>query len=152
MKKIVTKPNIGKRILAGLMDYGIIFTFTYVFAGTFGEPNIDGGYTVDGLPMLIPIGFWVIMIIGIEQFFGATLGNYLLDLKPISINGVQEELTIIQSFKRHLVDLIDMFFFGLIGIMIIKNTEMNQRLGDLWAKTIVVNMKEYKELNNIKTE
>ena len=151
MKKIDTKPNIGKRILAGLMDYAIIFTFTYVFAATYGEPNIDGGYTVEGLPMLIPMGFWGIMIIGIEQLFGATLGNYLLDLKPISINGVQEELTIVQSFKRHLVDLIDMFFFGLIGIMIIKNTEMNQRLGDLWAKTIVVNMKEYKELNNITT-
>jgi uncharacterized RDD family membrane protein YckC len=152
MRKIKTKPNIGKRILAGLMDYAIIFTFTYIFAATYGEPNIDGGYTVEGLPMLIPIGFWGIMIVGIEQFFGATLGNYLLDLKPISINGIQEELTIVQSFKRHLVDLIDMFCFGLIGIMIIKNTEMNQRLGDLWAKTIVVNMKEYIELNKITTE
>ena len=152
MRKIETKPNIGKRILAGLMDYAIIFTFTYIFAATYGEPNIDGGYTVEGLPMLIPIGFWGIMIVGIEQFFGATLGNYLLDLKPISINGIQEELTIGQSFKRHLVDLIDMFCFGLIGIMIIKNTEMNQRLGDLWAKTIVVDMNEYKELNKITTE
>jgi uncharacterized RDD family membrane protein YckC len=31
-----------------------------------------------------------------------------------------------------------MFFFGLIAILTIKNTEKNQRLGDLWAKTVVV--------------
>ena len=31
-----------------------------------------------------------------------------------------------------------MFPFGLIGVITIKNTEKHQRLGDLWAKTIVV--------------
>ncbi|WP_281013643.1 hypothetical protein [Psychroflexus torquis] len=31
-----------------------------------------------------------------------------------------------------------MFLFGLIGILTIKNSEKNQRLGDMWAKTSVV--------------
>jgi len=37
-----------------------------------------------------------------------------------------------------LLDPIDMFFFGLIGIVTIKNTDKNQRLGDIWGNTIVV--------------
>jgi len=42
------------------------------------------------------------MTVGLEQFFGATLGN------------------------------------GIVGIITIKNSEFNQRLGDMWAKTVVV--------------
>ena len=54
----------------------------------------------------------------------------------------------IQSFKRHLLDPIDMSMFGLIAIIIIKNTNYNQRLGDLWAKTIVV--KNNKDSNEVR--
>jgi len=142
-----TEPNIGNRILAGIVDYLIIYTFFFVYVYSFGEPNEDGGYSVNGLPALIPILFWGIMTVGIEQFFGATLGNLLVGLKPISIrkssdnstfSGTDEKLTFGQSLKRHLLDPIDMFFFGLIGIVTIKNTDRNQRLGDIWGNTIVI--------------
>ena len=39
-----------------------------------------------------------------------------------------------------------MFFFGLVGIITIKNTDKNQRVGDLWAKTIVVPIKSLTEI------
>jgi hypothetical protein len=80
------------------------------------------------------------MTVGLEQWLGATLGNSLVGLKPISIrkltndsglNKTAEKLTFAQSLKRHSLDLIDMFFFGLIGIITIKNTDRNQRLGDI---------------------
>ena len=79
------------------------------------------------------------MTIGLELCFGATLGNLIVGLKPIPINNDGNEIGFTQSFKRHFLDMIDMFCFGLVAYIAIKNTEKNQRLGDLWAKTVVVN-------------
>ena len=92
---------------------------------------------INGFPALLPVFFWFIMTVGLEQWNGKTIGNLLVGLKPISINGNNEKLTMIQSIKRHVLDPIDMFFFG-IGAIIINKTGKNQRLGDIWAKTIVV--------------
>ena len=78
------------------------------------------------------------MTVGLEQWFGASLGNSLAGLKPISISGFSKKLTFGQSLKRHLFDPIDMFFFGLIGIVTLRNTTQNQRVGDIWAKTTVI--------------
>jgi len=89
------------------------------------------------------------MTVGLEIGFGATLRNSLVGLKPIPKNGTNRKLTFGEAFKRHLLDPIDMFFFGLVGIITIKNTDLNQRVGDLWAKTIVVPIKS---LNELKTE
>jgi uncharacterized RDD family membrane protein YckC len=86
--------------------------------------------------------FWLIMTVGLEIGFGATIGNSLVGLKAIPKNGINRKLTFGESFKRHLLDPIDMFFFGLIGIITIKNTDKNQRLGDIWGNTIVVKTSE----------
>ena len=148
--ELKTKPNIGNRILAGIIDYFIIFAFFFIYIYTFGEPDSEGGYTVNGLPGLVPILFWGIMTVGFEQWFGATLGNLLVGLKPISVKKERDQQTFGnyldnptfgQSFKRHLLDPIDMTFFGLVGIVIIKNTELNQRVGDIWGKTAVIENK-----------
>ena len=129
---------IGDRIVAGLVDYILIFSFLFYFAYEFGEPNSEGGYTLSGIFALAPILFWFMMTVGMELLFKATLGNLLVGLKVVSLNEEYDELTFGQSFKRHLVDLIDMSFFGLVGILLIQKTEKNQRLGDLWANTTVV--------------
>ena len=133
-----TKPNLRNRFLAALIDYSIIYIFFFVYVYAFGEPNDEGGYSVNGFLGLPPIVFWGIMTVGLEQWFEATLGNLIVGLKPISIRGFTKRLTFAQSLKRHLLDPIDMFFFGLIAIITIKNTDQNQRLGDIWANTIVL--------------
>jgi len=152
--ELKTVPNIGKRILAGIVDYLIIYIFFFIFLFAFGKPDSEGELAVSGLPALGPILFWGIMTIGLEQWFGATLGNSLVGLKPVSIrkstdnstfSGTNEKLTFGQSLKRHLLDPIDMFFFGLIGIITIKNTDKNQRLGDIWGNTIVVKTSKLKK-------
>jgi len=151
--ELKTVPNIGKRILAGIVDYLIICIFYFIFLLTFGEPDSKGELYLNEL-LVVPILFWGIMTIGLEQWFGATLGNFLARLKPISISksndnstfsGTDEKLTFGQSLKRHLLDPIDLFFFGLIGIITIKKTDKNQRLGDIWGKTIVVKTSELKK-------
>ena len=141
MNDIKTKPYIRLKIISCIIDYGIIFTITFLFIMNYGEPNLEGEYELKGKLALIPILFWAIMTIGLEFWFGATLGNSIVNLKPISLNENQK-ITFSQSFKRHFLDGIDMFMFGLIAYIIIKNTEKNQRLGDLWAKTMVVKITE----------
>ena len=137
MKNNIPKTNLGKRFLAGLIDYSIIFTFFYFFVYSFGQPNDEGGYTVNGILALVPVVFWFAFIVLLEVLFDATLGNSIMGLKPKSLIKNNGELSFSQSLKRHLLDPIDMFLFGLIGIITIKNTDRNQRLGDIWAKTIV---------------
>ncbi len=136
--KIRTEPNTVLRFIAGLIDYVIIFFGTLFLIYFLGEPTEDGGLALIGLFSYLPILFWLFMTVGIEISLGATLGNSIVRLKPIPKSGTNRKLTFGESFKRHLLDPIDMFFFGLVGIITIKNTDLNQRVGDLWAKTIVV--------------
>ncbi len=142
MTEIKTNPNIILRILAGLIDYGIIYAFTFFMVFNFGEPNDEGGQSLNGFMALIPVGFWLIMTVVLESGLGGTLGNSILGLKVIPENGQDRKLDFGESLLRHLVDPIDMFlFFGVFGILIILKTPKNQRLGDLWAGTIVVKTK-----------
>ena len=136
-KKIVTKPNLQRRIFAGLIDYGVILLVFGLFHYFFGYADDEGNHSLRGLPALSFLLFWAFWTIGSEQIFGVTLGNYLNELEVVSILS-EPDLTFAQSFKRHFLDIFDLWLFGLPGILFIKNTKYNQRLGDLWAKTIVV--------------
>jgi uncharacterized RDD family membrane protein YckC len=138
MSEYVTKPNLFKRFISGLIDYMLVYAFFFAFIYSFGKQNDTGSYTVTGILTFIPIIFWFALIVLTEAFFGATLGNSIMGLKPKSLTKNNGELRFSQSIKRHLLDPIDMFPFGLIGIITIKNTDKNQRLGDIWAKTIVI--------------
>lgn len=137
-EKIATKPNLRKRIFAGLIDYSLMFGMSVVMFIYFGEET-STGYKLEGFPALTTSLIWCFYMIGFELKFGGTLGNLVFDLQVVSIrDNSTSSLTFGQSFKRHLVDLLDIWFFGLLGILLIKNTKYNQRLGDLWAKTIVI--------------
>ena len=131
-----------KRIFAGLIDYTLLCGVTVVMFVYFGK-KIENGYELTGFPALLNALIWFGYLIGFELKFGGTLGNLLFDLKVISIkDNSTTSLTFGQSFKRHFVDMLDLWLFGLLGILLIKNTTYNQRLGDLWAKTIVIDTKD----------
>jgi len=132
-------PNkfITKRIIAGIIDYTVIFSATFIYISQFGELNSEGAYSVNGIKTIPVFLFWLIYICGIETILNSTLGNYIVKLKPIDLK-TGRNITFKQSFLRHIVDIIDMQFLGLVAIIIIKNSSENQRLGDLLAKTKVV--------------
>jgi uncharacterized RDD family membrane protein YckC len=140
-ENISTKTNLWKRIFAGLIDYSLMFGILYVICIYFGE-DTGNGYKLEGFPAFTVILIWFSYMIGLELSFGGTLGNLMFDLKVISIHPKKTSLTIDQSFKRHFFDILEMWPFGILGILLIKNTKHNQRLGDIWAKTIVIDTKD----------
>ena len=110
---------------------------TYFYVFIFGSNNDEGVYSVSGIKALPVVLFWVLYFCVIESSLNATLGNYLVNLKPVDLK-TENNVTFKQSLLRHLVDPIDMFFFGIVAIIIIKNSDESQRLGDLLAKTKVI--------------
>jgi len=142
MNQSENKKNIGKRFVAGLIDYVLLYSLIFAYLYSFGESNDDGGVSVTGIAATIPFIIWFTIIVLTEVFFGATLGNSIMNLKPKSLTSNNGELTFGQSIKRHLFDPVDMFPFGIIGILTIKNSSKNQRLGDIIANTTVVEVKK----------
>jgi uncharacterized RDD family membrane protein YckC len=81
--------NLSKRLTAGIIDYAIIWTITILMIFSFGHPvpGKAGSYQLTGWPSFYPCLLWFVMTVLIEQLFGATLGNAVVSLKPIDING-----------------------------------------------------------------
>lgn len=135
--EIKTEPKILRRALAAIIDYGLYATFYFWLIMTYGVPNDEGGYSlsndISGIWIFI---VWFLYFPVIEAIRGQTLGKLILGLRVVTMNG--NKISFGQAFKRHVVDIIDFFFFGIVAIILIKNTPGNQRLGDIIAKTIVV--------------
>ncbi|MEO6232057.1 MAG: RDD family protein [Ferruginibacter sp.] len=135
--KYLFKPNLKKRIAACLIDYGLIFGFTFLYISAFGDIDSDGEKAVHGL-MTLPIPMlWFIYFVLIEALSGATPGHMLFKLKVVTIDN-RSEINFSQALKRHLLDPIDILLYGVPAIVVIKNSEFHQRLGDIWAKAIIV--------------
>lgn len=134
------KKIIFRRFLAGLIDYSIILVSSYYYIYIFGSINNEGGYSVTGIKTFPIMVFWFVYLCVIETTLSSTLGNFIIQLKPVDLQ-TGSRITLKQSFLRHIVDALDMFFFGLVAIIIIKNSDESQRLGDLLAKTKVIENK-----------
>lgn len=139
-----TDSNLIRRILATLVDYGLFFLILYTYLMFFGEQNEDGAQEVTGILTLPIIIIWYLYFVFLEGFYSssATLGHQLFYLKVVKLNG--REIDVKHSLKRHLLDPIDLFFFGIPAIIAIQSTEQNQRLGDLWAGTKIMRISDQK--------
>ena len=141
--KLKYKTNLTKRIFATLVDYGLYLLFFSVYIMFFGTENHEGGKTVSGLTALPLSIIWFIYFIVIETLNGATLGHHCFDLKVVTLK--RNDITITQAIKRHFLDPIDILFYGIPAIIAIKNSEKHQRIGDMWAKTIIVDTKDVEQ-------
>ncbi len=131
-----TKPYLKLRIIATLIDYTLFFALYYVLLYTMGEDQGNGKYVVYGWPvLLIPI-FWTIYFVVTESTNQATPGHDICKLKVYKTNGQKPGFT--DAFKRRVCDPIDIFIYGLPALICILKTPKHQRLGDLFADTVVV--------------
>ena len=132
----IYKTNLTKRFIASLLDYSFTLLVLYAYVELFGHDNAEGAREVTGF-MLLPIPcFWLIYFVIVEASFGGTLFHLMLNLKVLMLN--HNQIRFEQALARHLIDPIDFFWFGIPAIIAIKRTDKHQRIGDLWAKTIVV--------------
>jgi uncharacterized RDD family membrane protein YckC len=145
------KANLKKKIFATLLDYSLVLIPAYIYILFFGYDNDKGGKTVDGF-MALPIPtLWFLYFVVVEAVYGATLAHQALYLRVTTLD--RKEIGLTQALKRHLLDPIDILFWGIPGIIAIKNTDKHQRLGDIWAKTIVVDMKDPEQYSlNVKSK
>ena len=126
--RVKTEPKLIRRTLATSIDYGLYLGFFIWLVVTYGVPNDEGGYSLNNDPKdLWLVVVWFIYFPIIESIRGQTLGKLILGLRVVTKNG--NPITFLQAFKRHLVDMIDFFFFGIVAFIAIKNTPDHQRLG-----------------------
>jgi uncharacterized RDD family membrane protein YckC len=132
-----TRANLTVRVIAAIIDYGLNTALYIWVTYTYGVPNGEGGYELRDIPtVLLLVAFWVIYFPVTESITGRTLGKRILGLRVVSTRGPR--MTFLQGVKRRLLDFVDFYFLGLVGFITIKVTADRQRLGDLWAKTLVV--------------
>lgn len=135
------KPNTWKRVAATLIDSSLFLVIFCLYIMKFGEPNDEGGYSINGLPSLLPEVLWFLNVVLTERFFSATLGHQLFGLEVIPLRG--SKLTFVKVFKRRLTDFVDLgFTFGILALVLNRVMPMHQRLGDMWAGTVVIDQND----------
>jgi len=125
------------RSIAVALDYGIYLATFYAYVSHFGSPT-DTGYQVHGCGhFLLFGGLWVLWLPLPEVVFGRTFGKWACDLRVVTLNG--GAITMGQGLLRHVLDPVDFFScFGLVGYIVAKTNPLNQRVGDLVARTRVI--------------
>jgi len=127
--------KVSTRVFATLIDYTIFFLFVFVYMIYFGEEK-NGEYSVNGILALpIPI-LWFFYFVFTEGYWQATMGHQIFGIKICNEN--YKEIDVGHSFKRRILDIVDFAFFGIPAFLIIRSNKRKQRLGDLFAKTLVV--------------
>jgi uncharacterized RDD family membrane protein YckC len=145
--------NLGIRSLAALINSALVCVLWICVIEAWGTtPDASStslsmiqGKVVTGVPalwvLLATAAYWVVP----EWLFSITLGKLFCGLRVVCIDG--KKITFSQSLQRNLLRLIDAFAFYLMGFLVAKLTPLHQRLGDLWAKTLVVKTSDFGQLS-----
>lgn len=154
--KITTSQNIdidyqladlGDRILARLIDYGVFFGLYIVVAIVMGIIlGLTNDYTANGtnIGIFILLGAWLLLCVlydlVCEIFFnGQSAGKRAMKIKVISLNGARPRVG--QYLLRWVFRIID---FGITGgslaVITVALSDKRQRVGDMVADTAVVNL------------
>jgi uncharacterized RDD family membrane protein YckC len=146
MEKTVTttNPNINsirpapmwQRILAAFVDGAIVFYSLFYALNHWSTvlPNGNRGWHGLGATAALCLiaAYWIVP----EWLFGSTVGKFIFRLRVVS--DAHGKANFIQSLKRNLMRPIDFIFFYFIGFVVAMLNPLRQRLGDQWARTIVV--------------
>lgn len=137
--------SLGSRIGAYLIDTVIIFVLCFgiglviglILLGTGDAQSVND----DSLFLLnYLIGFMVLfgyfLVLEGPLGKGRTIGKRILNLRVLKED--QSTIGYGASFGRNILRLIDGFFFYIIGMILISDSDLNQRLGDRAAHTIVI--------------
>jgi uncharacterized RDD family membrane protein YckC len=125
------------RAAAAVGDYAVYWAFSFAYVHYFGAET-EEGFQVSGCGhVLALVAAWVVFIPLPEAFWGRTFGKWACDLRVVGLNN--RPATFGQAFARRMLDPVDLLaFFGLVAYIVARTNPLSQRLGDLVAKTRVV--------------
>jgi uncharacterized RDD family membrane protein YckC len=157
--------EVQRRLFAYLIDLTLLVLFfmgmKYLYYGGFNMANEEQLKTNAGIDILtISLPMLLYSLVSEVTMHGQTIGKKLLNIRVISLNGGEPELSqymvrwmfkafewpfffgyTIFTAQNLIVYLVITGFFGIVVVIIIAVSKRNQRLGDLAANTVVVNTK-----------
>jgi len=132
--------GIGDRVLAFLIDTLILIVYAIISSISLDSLDVGKGqmymvYVVIGLPIFLYYLLW-------ETFYnGQTPGKFIMKIRVVQLDGSSPRFS--QYVIRWLLRLIDISIgSGSIAVVTILLTGKGQRIGDLAAKTTVINEKK----------
>jgi uncharacterized RDD family membrane protein YckC len=128
--------SVGKRVLGAIIDIIILIIIMIIFSLLFGTSR-GFSFGVSGFAALIMYLIWFAYYVVLEATTGKTIGKYIVKIKVVNASG--EQISWGASIVRNILRIIDGLFFYLVGFIIALVSKENQRLGDMAAKTYVVN-------------
>ena len=128
--------GLGRRSLAALFDFAVMCAALFSYAHFFGEETSPGRWDVGGTGAMIILSVCASYWIAPEWLWGKSLGKLLFDLRVVSSKGQPCSLT--QSVQRNVLRVVDIQSLYLVGFLAAKFNPLTQRLGDQWARTVVI--------------
>ncbi|WP_292890547.1 RDD family protein [Nonlabens sp.] len=140
--------GIGKRIIAFLLDAVVLIIYittvsltVYKTVDLFDQNNVLGIRELTLLPVFCYSLFMHLL------FNGRTLGKFVMRIKVVKEDGSPARLS--DFLIRWILRLIDIvLFFGTVGVVAMLLSERKQRLGDIAAKTIVINTRKRTKISH----
>jgi uncharacterized RDD family membrane protein YckC len=134
--------NFFQRVMAYVLDHILLAPFMY-FGVELLNIGSEGGMLETDDPGLIRtaafvLGAYFLYYFLMEWRLGWTVGKLILGLKVTGADG--SRLSFRGALIRSLVRLVDaeMLFLNLVGCALILSTKRRQRLGDVLARTVVI--------------
>jgi len=133
---VAYEPILARRIAAAVIDYNVFAGLSLLYLYLFGTRVDAFNYAGHGGHFFIVLLLWFSYFIVAEAIWGATLAKLLFRIRVIREDSDDAALKV--AFKRHLLDCIDFFLFGVVAIVLVKVTQDHKRLGDFFAHSRVV--------------
>ncbi len=141
--KVLYKRYVKLRILATLIDYTIYWAVVFIYIFCFGSKNKEGNMEITDFAVVPLFIIWLLYFVVLEAFNQATPGHNICKLVVVKSEG--DKISFGDAFKRRVLDIIDICFYGIPALICIYNTPRFQRLGDLFADTVVVRKSDIKQ-------
>ena len=128
--------GVGRRFLATAVDGVVSVAWMFPFLEVEHSPGyfraeLGGGGSAAYLVITL------VYLVAMETFFGATIGKFATGIRVVPENGgrIDGTAAVIRNIGR-IVDVLPTAY--LIGAIAVWTSSTRQRLGDRWARTVVV--------------
>ena len=125
------KANVSSRVAAFIIDY---FVFSLISSVVLSLMSGKNGVVFIFLAILV---LYVFYFSATEYAFGCTLGKFICGIRVVKIDG--GEVSFLQALSRRFFDCIDFMGGGLVAFILVMVSRDKQRVGDMVAKTYVIN-------------